>query len=111
MVIVNYFMVFSTIVALLFSLNHWVPPVNGKEWLILISLGIAGNYGQLYVTKAIQIAAIHIVTPINYLESVLAIIIGICWFGEGYGFFSILGVTIIIARLVFNTLYKQKLKI
>ncbi|GAL61683.1 hypothetical protein [Algibacter lectus] len=49
-VVVNYFMIISTLVGLFGSINNWVMPI-GKEWLLLGILGVFGYFGQVYMTK------------------------------------------------------------
>ncbi|TGV01533.1 DMT family transporter [Flavivirga rizhaonensis] len=108
-VVVNYFMVISTIVGGVLSTNNWVTPV-GIEWVLLIGLGAFGYYGQLFMTKAFQIAATNIVAPFKYLEVLYTVLFGVFIFTEIYTFWSLLGIALIIAGLVLNILYKEKLK-
>ncbi|MFS4469486.1 DMT family transporter [Maribacter sp. 2210JD10-5] len=105
-VVVNYFMFTATIFGLLLCLHTWVWPI-GKEWLLLGSLGIFGYFGQLYMTKAFQIASTNLVAPIKYTEVVFTIFIGIFWFGDHYTLWSFLGLLCIIGGLVANTLVNK----
>lgn len=108
-VVVNYFMVIATIVGGLLSINHWVNPV-GNEWIMLFSLGIFGYFGQVYMTKAFQIAATNQVAPFKYLEVIFTVLLGIFIFAEIYTVWSLLGIALIIIGLVLNVLYKSKLE-
>ena len=105
-VIVNYFMVVATIVGGLLSIGNWVNPV-GIEWVLLLSLGVFGFYGQVYMTKAFQSAATGQVAPLKYIEVVFTVIFGLLWFGEVYTVWSFLGIFMIIGGLVLNVLYKK----
>ncbi len=106
-VVVNYFMVISTILGLALSINNWVNPV-GVEWLLLLSLGLFGYFGQVYMTKAFQVAATNQVAPLKYLEVIFTLLLGIMLFSEVYTFYSLLAIALIIAGLVLNALYKGK---
>ena len=106
-VIVNYFMVIATIVGGLMSIRNWENPV-GIEWALLLSLGVFGYLGQVYMTKAFQIAPTSHVAPIKYIEVVFTLLFGVLWFGEIYTFWSLLGITMIISSLVLNVLYKGR---
>ncbi|MDG1730824.1 MAG: DMT family transporter [Algibacter sp.] len=106
-VVVNYFMVISTILGGLLSINNWVNP-QGMEWLMLCGLGFFGYFGQLYMTKAFQIASTNQVAPLKYLEVVFTLLLGTLLFSEVYTLFSLLGIAMIIFGLILNALYKGK---
>lgn len=107
LVIVNYFMFIATCVGGLFSIFNWHPPI-GIEWGLLLSLGIFGFIGQLFMTKSYQIAAIGTVAPLKYLEAVFALMVGWLWFGEGYTVLGLLGIVLIIAGMLLNIYAKTK---
>jgi drug/metabolite transporter (DMT)-like permease len=106
-VIVNYFMVFATILGGVLSINNWVTP-KGYEWSFLMSLGVFGYLGQVYMTKAFQSASTNIVAPIKYFEVIYTATIGVFLFGEIYTFYSFLGISLIIGGLILNIWYKSK---
>lgn len=106
-VVVNYFMVISTIIGGILSINNWITPI-GIEWLMLIALGLFGYFGQVYMTKAFQIAATNQVAPLKYLEVIFTLLFGVSLFNEVYTIYSLLGITMIISGLVLNALYKGK---
>lgn len=108
-VVVGYFMLCATIIGAVLSCFHWRTP-STIDWWVLGSLGIFGFYGQLYMTKAYQIAAIGSVAPMKYIESVFALILGWVWFGETYGFWSLVGIALIVGGMLLNILLKQKSK-
>jgi drug/metabolite transporter (DMT)-like permease len=108
-VVVNYFMIISTIVGLVGSINNWVMPI-GKEWVLLSILGVFGYFGQVNMTKAFQMASTSQVAPLKYIEVVFTLIFGTFIFAEIYTFWSLLGIGLIIGGLVLNILYKEKYK-
>ena len=105
-VIVNYFLVISTIVGGLLSINKWVNPV-GKEWLLLLGLGVFGYFGQIFMTKALQTAATTQIAPFKYSEVIFTVLFGVFVFNEVYTLWSLLGIALIIIGLVLNVLYKK----
>ena len=109
-VIVNYFMVVATIVGGVLSIGNWTNPV-GIEWPLLLSLGFVGYVGQVYMTKAFQIASTSHVAPLKYIEVVFTLLLGVFLFGEIYTFWSLLGIAMIIGGLVLNVLYQGKKKV
>lgn len=108
-VIVNYFMVIATIIGGVLAIRDWVMPV-GKEWFLLFGLGCFGYYGQVYMTKAFQIAKTNQIAPFKYLEVIFTLLLGVTLFSELYSIWSLLGITLIITGLVLNVTYKSKPK-
>jgi len=71
-------------------------------------LGVFGYLGQVYMTKAFQIASTRHVAPLKYIEVVFTLSFGLLWFGEVYTFWSLLGIAMIIGSLLLNVLYKGR---
>lgn len=107
LVIINYSMFLCFILGGLMTLKYWQKP-NFNEWVLLLSLGLFGYVGQLYMTKALQAKETNLVAPIKYFEAILAIIIGAFWFGEMYTWFTLLGISMIVFGLVLNIYIKSK---
>ncbi len=106
LVVVNYFMFTATCVGGLFTIFNWQSPV-GIEWVILLSMGIFGFFGQLFMTKAYQIASIGTVAPMKYLEAAFALLVGWFWFGEGYTILGLVGIGLIIFGMLLNIYVKK----
>ncbi len=106
-VVVNYFMVISTVVGGVLMIGDWVQPTT-YEWMMLGSLGIFGYIGQLNMTKAFQYAEANLVAPMKYIEVIFTMLIGIIWFGDVYTIYSLLGIVLIMIGLVLNVLIKKK---
>ena len=107
-VIVNYFMMVGAILGLLGSLKYWTTP-ELIDWPLLFLLGFFGFVGQYYMTKAVQLETTDVVAPIKYIEIPFTILIGITFFGEQYGWVSVLSFILIIGGLVANILFKSKM--
>jgi drug/metabolite transporter (DMT)-like permease len=108
LIIINYFMVMAFVFGGAMSINHWRNP-DVVEWILLLSLGIFGYAGQLYMTKAFQSQATSLIAPLKYLEVIFMIIIGATWFGEVYSFWTLFGISLILLGLVYNVFLKNKL--
>ncbi|WP_179348981.1 DMT family transporter [Winogradskyella pacifica] len=106
-VVVNYFMIISAVIGGVLAINDWVNPV-GKEWLVLLSLGVFGYFAQLYMTKAMQAGETNQVAPLKYLEVIFTMIIGLFWFGEIYTIWTVLGILLIVLGLTLNVVTKKK---
>lgn len=107
LVIINYFMIMAFVFGGIMSINNWKQP-NMIEWLLLLSLGVFGYVGQLYMTRAFQSDETSVIAPLKYLEVVFTILIGASWFGEIYNLYTILGIFLILIGLVYNIYLKNK---
>ncbi|QMU65256.1 MAG: EamA family transporter [Flavobacteriaceae bacterium] len=106
-VIINYFMGIATIFGGLLCIPYWKTPIH-TEWLVLCSLGIFGFFGQLFMTKAFQIAKTNRVAPLKYIEVIFTALLGIFWLGEIYTIGNIVGILLILVGLTFNFFYKPR---
>ena len=106
-VVVHYFMIISTVTGGIGSLFFWIKP-NFLDLLLLISLGIFGYFGQLFMTKAFQNAEAHMVAPFKYVEVLFTLMFGFFVLKESYDFYQFLGTFLVILGLVLNVLYKSK---
>ncbi|ASV32737.1 EamA family transporter [Maribacter cobaltidurans] len=101
LVVVNYFMFIGTLVGGILSIKNFILP-QGSEWILLLSLGIFGFFGQLFMTKAFQVAKTTLVAPLKYIEVIFTATVGVFWFGDIYSVLSILGIALIVGALVAN---------
>lgn len=107
LVIINYFMIMAFIFGGLMCLKYWEQP-SLLEWILFLSTGVFGYFGQLYMTKAFQAEETNLVAPIKYLEVIITIIIGTFWFGDIYNGWTLLGILLILSGLIYNIYIKRK---
>jgi drug/metabolite transporter (DMT)-like permease len=105
-VIVNYFMCIATIVGGTLAIFGWKTP-TAIDALLLLSLGVFGYFGQIFMTKAFQMGETSLIAPIKYIEVVFAILVGVGFLGETYTIYSFIGIAMIILGLVLNLWFKQ----
>jgi len=108
LVIINYFMIMALLFGGFMSINNWKTP-NANEWILLLSLGVFGYFGQLYLTKAFQSYKTSVIAPLKYLEVIFTMLIGLFWFQEAYNWWTVLGIFLIFLGLSYN-LFLNKLK-
>lgn len=97
----------GTVIGGILSINNWVNP-KGVDWLLLLSLGVFGFFGQVFMTKAFQIAKTNLVAPLKYIEVIFTISAGIFWFGDIYSQWSLLGIVMILVALIANVIVGKK---
>ena len=105
-VIINYFMIMAFLFGGFISINHWKQP-NFSEWFLLLSLGLFGYVGQLYLTKAFQVGETSLVAPLKYLEVIFTIIIGVIVLEENYNLWTLVGISLILVGLIYNIYLKK----
>ena len=88
------------------SIDKWVNP-SLLELMLLLFSGVFGYIGLLYLTKSFQKNDVNILAPLKYLEVIFSVILGICFFGEIYSFWSLIAVFFILIGVVLNTLLKN----
>jgi len=107
LVIVNYFMVMALVIGGLSSIGTWVTP-KGNEWFILLMLGIFGFGGQLYMTKAFQLAETNLIAPFKYTEVIFTVLFGWFLYGEYQSIATIGAMGLIVLSLLANVWVKRK---
>ncbi len=106
-VIVNHFMCLSVVLGGFLSIFNWDKTPEGKEWILLLCLGVFGYFGQLFMTKGFQSHATNKIASLKYIEVIFTMIGGIFWFGDVYPVYSLLGTFLIITSLLLNIFYKS----
>ena len=107
--IINYFMVFAIVGSLCFLTNWRLP--EGAEWWLVISIGILGLVGQVFLTRALQLAETSVVAPLKYMELVYALVFGFILFGESYAFLPIIGMLLVVFGMLLNVYVKSREKL
>lgn len=107
LVIINYFMVIGLLVGGIFMIPFWETP-SSKDLLLLLSMGVVGFGGQVFMTKAFQLEEASRIAPIKYAEAIFALLVGWLWFGEGYTIFGLLGIALIMGGMFLNVLVKKQ---
>lgn len=106
-VIVFYFPLIATPVMLVVSLFHWVTP-QGLDWVYLILMGVLTQFAQVNMTKALQLAPLSKMAPLNYTGIIFAITFDLLIFDVHYQLITLLGIAMVISGVVLNLLQRKK---
>jgi drug/metabolite transporter (DMT)-like permease len=106
LVVVLYFPLVTVPAVGLYTAFHWVQPI-GYEWLVLIGIGVATTFAQIYMTRAYQMERAANVSNYNYLGSVYAIFIGLFLFGETISLMAILGIGLIVGGVMMSSRFRR----
>ncbi|MCV2864069.1 DMT family transporter [Albidovulum sediminicola] len=79
-----------------FFLREWSMP-SGRDWLVLLVVGIASAFGGFFISQAYRVAEAAVVAPFEYAAMPLAVIWGVIVFGDWPDGVALLGIALIIA--------------
>jgi len=108
-VIVGYFTGTSMLIGLfgmLFFEGAFVQPTQ-EDWIPLLSLGLIGLVGQVFMTIAMQSEVASKVMPLKYLEAVFLLGLSYFFLDETYNLYAIGGMVLILAGNVLNVFTKK----
>jgi drug/metabolite transporter (DMT)-like permease len=103
--IVSYFPMLSIPIMTVWCFFDFVMP-KGIEWFLLLVIGIFTQIAQVLLTKALHQESASLITPFQYLGSIYAMLMGFFIFEEHLNILIIIGVALILAGVVANTLIK-----
>jgi len=101
LVIVLYFPLVTTPITGAYALTHWVVPAL-TDWLFLLGIGVLTQMAQLLMTKAYQAEEASRVASINYTGVLYALVFGMVFFGEFFGYMALLGMGLVMVGVVLN---------
>ncbi|WEK00689.1 MAG: DMT family transporter [Candidatus Sphingomonas phytovorans] len=92
---VFWFATLSTVpLAVVYAFDHQSHSLH--VWLLLISIGVAGNLGQIALTSALKLGPVSIVVPMDYSSLLWATLYGWLLFGALPGLPTWIGAPIVI---------------
>ena len=107
-IIVIYMALFQTPLALIPAMFFWKWP-DLMTWVWLIALATAGTLGHLFYTKAIQLAEVSQMQPIEFIRLPLVAALAFFLFGEIPTFWTWVGGAIIFSATAYVTHREAKL--
>jgi drug/metabolite transporter (DMT)-like permease len=98
-VIVFYFPLLAVPLTLPTIAGHVLVP-SGREWVLLVLLGVFTQLGQERLTRGLQLEPAGRATAMSYLQIVFAFGWGLAFFGERPAWLTVLGAGCIVASAV-----------
>lgn len=96
LVIVFYFPLVATPLAIPWAAADWVTP-TAEDWLLLVGVGLATQIGQVFLTMGLTVERVGRAASVGYLQIVFAIGWQLAVFGNAPTAFTLAGATLIIA--------------
>lgn len=95
LVIVFYFPLVTLPATFPFLWTSAVMP-QGREWLYLLGVGLATQFGQVLLTRGLQYETATRATALTYLQVVFATLWGVTFFGEVPGAWTVAGAALVV---------------
>lgn len=105
-VVVFYFPLVATPVMAILSYAVWITP-SWTDMALLFLMSVFTQVGQVYMTKALQAEKANIVASLKYLGSIYALAYSYFIFDETYGFWSLVGIILVLSGVVANVGFKS----
>ncbi len=105
--VVLYFPMIAMPIMFVWCLFDFVMP-TGSEWLLLIVMGVFTQIAQLFLTKGLMSEETSIIAPFQYLGAIYAALAGYLIFDESLSIIVYIGIVLILAGVVFNTISAKK---
>ena len=107
LVIVFYFPLVTLPITGTYSALNWVQP-QGREWFILLLVGLFTQFAQFYMTKAYQAEELSKIASLKYTGLIYALVFGWVIFGESFNLMSYLGMGVVLVGVFLNIWYKTR---
>jgi drug/metabolite transporter (DMT)-like permease len=107
LVVVFHFQIVGLIVGLFFSIFNWETP-NGIDWFYLLLIGLLSQFGQMFLTGALQKERAANVAIVNYTGLVYGLLIGWFVFDEAQTVESLLGMILVVIGVGLSVFYNRK---
>lgn len=88
-------------VSFLIALPFWQWPTN-EQWVLIILMGSFAGTAHLSMTKAISMAELSAIMPVDFTRIIFAAIFGISFFNDPLNWFTFLGGAIILSSTVYS---------
>jgi drug/metabolite transporter (DMT)-like permease len=106
--IVLYFSLTSVALSFLTIPFGWTVP-TGQEAVLLVSAGLLGGAGQIFLTEGYRHAETGVIAPFEYVSMLLALVLGYLIFGEAPTLTMLAGAVLIVAAGLFIIFRERRL--
>lgn len=105
--VVFHFQLVGFIAGFIFTIFDWETP-HGWDWFYLLLIGIASQFGQMFLTDALQKERAASVAIVNYTGLIYGLLIGWFVFGETQTVESLAGMILVVIGVVLSVIYSKR---
>lgn len=100
----------SVVVLAPFAAFYWETP-QGNEWTFLLYIGLVASAGQYCLIRSLMIAEATVVSPVDYIQIIIAAIAGYTLFGEKPTIWTGIGAIVIVGATLYILFREARLKV
>ncbi|HLM00549.1 MAG TPA: DMT family transporter [Pyrinomonadaceae bacterium] len=105
--VVLHFQLIGVVAGFVFTVFNWRTP-RGWDWLWLFLVGLASQFGQIFLTNALQKEKAASVAIVNYSGLIYGLLFGWFVFGEAQTFVSIIGMSLVVCGVILSIFYGRR---
>ena len=98
--IVMWFAIITSVLSGLATIPVWVDP-DGRQWALLIALGVISAVAQLLMTEAYRRGETTLLAPFEYVALVWTMLLGAALWGEWPGWLDLVGFAVLVGAGLF----------
>lgn len=102
--VVLHFQLIGMIAGFFFTVFNWQTP-RGWDWLWLFLVGLSSQFGQIFLTNALQKEKAASVAIVNYSGLIYGLLFGWFVFGEAQTLESIIGMSLVVCGVILSIFY------
>ncbi len=87
--------------------GRWQMPDNALQALLFVAMGVIGAFGHLLLVRAYERGSAASLAPFGYTHSVMAVILGLLFFGQFPDAISLAGIVMIVATGVLMAVLRR----
>ncbi|MCY7374357.1 MAG: DMT family transporter [Pyrinomonadaceae bacterium] len=105
--VVFHFQFVGLIVGITFTIFNWQTPF-GWDWFYLLLIGVFSQFGQIFLTNALQKEKAASVAIVNYTGLIYGLSIGWLVFGETQTLTVLAGMLLVVGGVVLSVIYSKR---
>lgn len=105
--VVFHFQLTGMIAGCILTIFNWQTPA-GTDWFYLLLIGIFSQFGQIFLTDALQKEKAAGVAIIIYTGLIYGLSIGWIFFGETQGAGSLVGMLLVVVGVILSIFYSRR---
>ncbi|HEX8367062.1 MAG TPA: DMT family transporter [Pyrinomonadaceae bacterium] len=105
--VVLHFQLIGVVAGFLFTIFNWRTP-RGWDWLFLFLVGLSSQFGQIFLTNALQKEKAASVAIVNYSGLIYGLLFGWFVFGETQTIESVIGMSLVVCGVILSIFYGRR---
>jgi drug/metabolite transporter (DMT)-like permease len=105
--VVLHFQLIGVIAGFVFTIFNWQTPQDW-DWLFLFLVGLSSQFGQIFLTNALQKEKAASVAIVNYSGLIYGLLFGWFVFGEAQTIESVIGMSLVVCGVILSIFYGRR---